>query len=66
MNILLIILIVLVLLSFGGFGYGRYVDAPYANPMGALGAILLIGLIIWLLFGGAVWVSGPTTPAPLP
>jgi len=61
--ILLLVLLVLILAAFGGSGYGYYSGGAYASPMGILGAVLIVALLVWLLFGGtAVWV----TPAPVP
>ncbi len=56
MPLLFIVLLVLVVMSFGGWGYGYYNRGAYANPMGLLGAILLVALICWLIFGGStIW-----------
>ena len=59
MGIVTIALIVLLILALGGFGYGRYYSGPvggpapgYANPLGIVGAILVVLLILWLLTGG--------------
>ena len=63
MDILLIVLIALVVLSLGGWGYGYYgrpavgpgvepMDpAGWVNPMGVIGLLLLVGLVVWLLTG---------------
>lgn len=59
MSLWAIVLIVLILIAFSGFGYGRYVDAPYASPLGVIGALLIIALVVWLLLGGSAWVSPP-------
>jgi hypothetical protein len=47
MTILLIVLIIL-LLGGGGYGYSRRSDWGYA-PVGGLGTILIILLVLWAL-----------------
>ena len=47
----LILLILLILLLFGGFAHGRAYEGDYGNPMGLLGLILVIVLVIYLLTG---------------
>jgi len=56
---LMIILIILVVLALGGSGYGYYSGGAYASPLGMLGALLVIGLILWLLFGGGIALTPP-------
>ena len=56
---LMIVLIVLVILALGGSGYGYYSGGGYATPLGSLGALLIVGLIIWLLLGGGVSFTPP-------
>lgn len=61
---LMLLLIVLVLLSLSGAGVGYYHGGAYANPLGALGALLLVGLILWLLLGGGIAFTPPPTTVP--
>lgn len=56
---LALILILLIVLALGGWGYGTYSGGAYANPIGLLGALLIVALVLWLLFGGTVWVQPP-------
>jgi hypothetical protein len=56
---LMIILIILVVLALGGSGYGYYNGGAYASPLGLVGALLVIGLILWLLFDGGIALSPP-------
>jgi len=56
---LMLILIILIILALGGSGYGYYNGGTYASPLGILGALLVIGLILWLLFGGGVALTPP-------
>ena len=65
MDLLLLILIVLAVLSIGGWGYGTYAYRPavttdvvaapaspaWASPLGILGLLLVIGLLIMLFTG---------------
>jgi len=48
---LTILLIVLIVLMLGGWGYGRSSGGRYGNPMGIVGLLLLIFLVL-VLFGG--------------
>jgi hypothetical protein len=54
---LTILLIVLIVLALGGFGYGYYsvpvggAPAGWVNPMGVVGLILVILLILMLTTG---------------
>jgi hypothetical protein len=51
----MLILLILLILAFAGSGYGYYSRGAYASPLGIVGAILLVCLILWLIFGwGAV------------
>jgi hypothetical protein len=59
MDLLLILLIVLIVLSFGGWGYGTYNRGAYANPIGLLGVILLIALLLFLFTGWRPFVTAP-------
>lgn len=57
MDLLTILLIVLVVMALGGWGYGTYYagpsvgPGPWVNPVGIIGAILLIGLLFMLFTG---------------
>jgi hypothetical protein len=60
MDILTIALIVLAILALSGWGYGRYSavpadaamgPAPWVNPLGILGLVLLIAVVVLLLGG---------------
>ncbi len=53
---LMLILLIVLILAFAGSGYGYYRGGAYASPMGMVGAILLICLILWLVFG---WGGAP-------
>ena len=55
----MILLIVLIVLAFGGTGVGYYRGDAYASPLGIIGALLLIGLVLWLLFGGGIALTPP-------
>src|SRR5690348_8890082 len=57
---LILILIVVILLALAGSGHGYYNGGGYANPLAFLGGLLIIGLIIWLIFGGGISLSPPT------
>ena len=68
MDILLIVLIALIVLSAGGWGYGRYYatpvepavgPAPYANPLGLLAVLLIVGLLVMMLGGWWHPFAGP-------
>jgi len=63
-DILTLLLIVVVVLSLSGWGYGYYASrpgpgpdltpagpAPWVNPVGAIGALLLIALLVILFTG---------------
>jgi hypothetical protein len=53
MSTVLIILLLLLLLGgvgWGGYGYTRGI--PYGAPVGLLGLVLIIVLIVWLVHGG--------------
>jgi hypothetical protein len=54
---LTLILFILLILAFAGSGHGHYSNGAYASPLGIVGAILLVCLILWLIFG---W--GPAPP----
>jgi hypothetical protein len=47
--VLLIILIILILLLLGGGGYGWRNGGNYAAPLGGIGFILLVILIVYLV-----------------
>ncbi len=59
---LMLVLMVLIILALGGWGYGTYHGGAYANPIGAIGALLVVALVLWLLFGGTWWWSVPPAP----
>jgi hypothetical protein len=42
----------LVLFLFGGWGVGRWQRGSYGNPMGILGVILVVVLVVLLFRGG--------------
>ena len=52
LQMLTILLIVLVIFMLGGWGYGRGRGAGYGNPMGIVGLLLLIILVVFLVRGG--------------
>jgi len=54
-----LILILLIILLLSGSGYGYYNGGGYASPLAFLGALLIIGLVLWLLFGGGIALSPP-------
>lgn len=63
MDLLLLILIVVAVISLSGWGYGYYGGRPamagdviapapaYASPLGLLGALLVVGVLVMLLTG---------------
>jgi hypothetical protein len=51
-QMLTIILIVLIILMLGGWGYGRNSGGSYGNPMGLIGLLLVIALVVILFRGG--------------
>lgn len=60
MDILTIALIVFAILALSGWGYGRYYAVPadaavepagWVNPLGILGLVLLIAVVMLLLSG---------------
>jgi hypothetical protein len=51
MSLVTILLIILIVLAFGGGGFGLYSGAAYGWPVGGLGGLLLLILIICLLTG---------------
>jgi hypothetical protein len=58
-SIPLVLLLILVVLLISGSGYGYYRGGAYASPIGALGVLLLILFVAWLLFGGSFYAPGP-------
>ena len=46
-----IFLVVLIILMLGGWGYGRARGGTFVNPMGAVGLILLVLLVVLLYRG---------------
>jgi hypothetical protein len=48
---LTILLIVLILMMLGGWGYGRG-GSSYGNPMGIVGVLLVVVLVVYLVRGG--------------
>lgn len=57
----MLLLIVVILLSLSGAGVGYYQGGAYASPLGMLGALLMVGLILWLLLGGGITITPPPT-----
>jgi hypothetical protein len=55
---LLILILIVLFLAIGGWGYGYYTGGAYASPLGIILALLLIGLVAWLL-AGPMWTTGP-------
>jgi hypothetical protein len=51
-HMLTILLIVLIILMLGGWGYGRGSGGNYGNPMGIIGLLLVIALVVILFRGG--------------
>jgi hypothetical protein len=64
MDILAIVLIVVAVLALSGWGYGTYAarpaapagavvegPGPWVNPLGIIGLLLVVGLVIMLLTG---------------
>ena len=47
-----VLLVILILFLFGGWGYGRSQGGSYGNPMGIIGLILVVVLVVILLRGG--------------
>jgi hypothetical protein len=47
-----VLLILLILFLLGGWGYGRSQGGSYGNPMGVIGLILVVVLVVVLLRGG--------------
>jgi hypothetical protein len=54
----LVLLLILIVLLLSGSGYGYYRGGAYASPIGALGVLLVIIFVAWLLFGGRFY-PGP-------
>lgn len=51
----LVLIILLFLILCGGIGWGGrgyYNGAPYGAPVGLLGLVLLVALIVWIVRGG--------------
>jgi len=78
MDILAIVLIIVAVLALGGWGYGTYAyrpavpaapgavvagPAPWVNPLGIIGLLVVIGLIVMLATG---WWPVVVAPAPAP
>jgi hypothetical protein len=59
MDLLLVVLILLVVFTFGGWGYGSYHRGAYASPMGLLGAVLLVALLLFLFTGWRPYATLP-------
>ena len=51
-QMLTILLIVLIIFMLGGWGYGRNSGGRYGNPMGLIGLLLVVALVVILLRGG--------------
>lgn len=66
MSLWAILLVLLILLAFSGSGYGYYAGGPYASPLAMLGVLLLVGVIVWLLLGGTIWLDPPPTMPVVP
>jgi hypothetical protein len=47
-----ILLVILIIFLLGGWGYGRSRGGSYGNPMGIVGLLLVVVLIIFLVRGG--------------
>jgi hypothetical protein len=47
-----VLLVLLILFLLGGWGYGRSQGGRYGNPMGVLGLVLVIVLVVVLVRGG--------------
>jgi hypothetical protein len=47
-----ILLVVLIIFLLGGWGYGRSRGGSYGNPMGIVGLLLVVVLIVVLVRGG--------------
>jgi Protein of unknown function (DUF3309) len=47
-----VLLVLLILFLLGGWGYGRSRGGSYGNPMGIIGIILVVVLVVILLRGG--------------
>ena len=58
--LMLILIVVILVLLLGGSGYGYYNGGGYTSPLAFLGGLLVIGVVIWLVFGGGIWLSPPT------
>jgi uncharacterized membrane protein len=51
---LTILVIILIIFMLGGWGYGRGRGGSYGNPMGIIGIILLVLLVVWLFNRGGI------------
>lgn len=72
MDPLLIVLIIVAVIALGGWGYGTYGVAPapgprtevvagpgWVNPVGILGLIVVVGIIVMLTTGWHPFVVAP-------
>lgn len=74
MDVLTIALIIIAVLALGGWGYGNYVyrpaapaapgavvegPAPWVNPLGVVGLLVVIALVVMLATGWRPFVVGP-------
>lgn len=56
---LMLILILLLVLALSGSGYGYYSGGAYANPLGVLGLLLIIAVVVLLLTGWSFTATPP-------
>ena len=49
--LLIVLLVVLILFLMGGWGFGRSRGGSYGNPMGVIGLILVVVLVVILMRG---------------
>jgi hypothetical protein len=47
-----VLLVILILFLLGGWGFGRSRGGSYGNPMGIIGLILVVVLVVVLFRGG--------------
>jgi hypothetical protein len=50
--LVIVLLVVLILFLLGGWGFGRSRGGSYGNPMGLIGLILVVLLVVVLVRGG--------------
>ena len=61
---LVLFLLILIILSLSGWGYGTYRGGAYASPLGGVMVLLVVLLILWLLFGGVLYLPPVLHPGP--